>query len=149
MNAVNKRNTVQELRRRVKGGLRDRAKLHGLPTTGKPPYGYKFMYTIIKGKKTPLNLEPVPETYPIACKIWRWALDGTPIRRICVNLVTEGIPAPRGGQNWGTNTVHNILKKPIYGGRFFALKYEARRPEHRLKPHTYGNSSQHIRPVEE
>lgn len=150
LNAVNKRNTVTELRIRVKDGLRDRAKLMGLPTNGKTPLGFSFRYALRDGRKTPVALEPNDSTYPIASQIWRMALDGTPLRRICRNLVEQGIPAPRGGVAWGTNTIHKILRNPIYAGRYYALRQETTKPKKRQKPgQTYGNSSVRARAPED
>ncbi|HZA24162.1 MAG TPA: recombinase family protein, partial [Dehalococcoidia bacterium] len=149
-----KRDAVVENRPRIKKGMGDRAILHGLPITGKPPYGYQIRYETrqVGGKVhlTPLAFEPDPATYPIAQRIFRLALEGVSVRGICRQLVAEGIKAPRGGNAWGTNTLLKILENPIYQGQYYALRHESIEPKKRGKPgETFGHSSHRTRDREE
>lgn len=127
--------------------MRDRAAKRGLPVNNKAPYGYQFRFAEHHGKRLPAALEP-GIAYPVAAKIWRWALDGQLIRKICHELVTSNVPAPRGGGAWYPGTIHTILNNPVYAGRFCALRSYAREPERRQKE-SYGKSTCGKRPESE
>lgn len=146
--ALGKEKSVLRSQQGAKDGLRDRAKLRGLPATGTPPYGYRFRYEERGGKEVPVALEPHPDTYHIAADIWRLALEKYSIRGIGVQLASDDVPAPKGGPVWNPSTIARILNNPAYGGRFFALRQEAKSPDKRRKPDSYGKSSSRILPRE-
>lgn len=137
--ALGKEKSVLRAQQGAKDGLRDRAKLKGMPVNGKPPYGFKFRYESSGDKAIPVGLEPEPSTHFIAARIWAMAAAGRPLRGICGELIAEGIPAPKGG-TWAAATLHNILHNPVYGGRYYALRHEAVLPQRRAKA-SYGKSS--------
>ena len=94
-----KEKSVLRAQQGAKDGLRDQAKLHGLPATGIPPYGCRFRREDRIGKKVPVALEPHPDTYHVAAEIWRMSLEGYSMRRISAQLASDGVPAPKGGPN--------------------------------------------------
>jgi len=98
ISAWSKEKQVHRAQQGSKDGLRDRARLKGLPVTGKAPYGYQLRYDLQGSTKVPVAFEPTPQTYPVVSQIWDMALAGTPIRGICRDLVDNGIPAPKGGR---------------------------------------------------
>ena len=140
LSAWAKEKQVNRAQRGAKDGLRDRARIKGLPVNGKPPYGYRFRYELHGDKKIPVGMEPEPSTHSVAASIWQMAVDGAPLRGICRQLIDQGIPSPRGG-TWSAGTLYNLIRNPIYGGRYYALRHEAIVPQRRKKL-TYGNSSQ-------
>jgi DNA invertase Pin-like site-specific DNA recombinase len=117
----------------ARDGLRDRARISGLPVNGHAPYGYRLRYELVhegqKVKRVPVAYEPDPATYPVACRVWRHGLNATPIRRICMELMQDGIPSPSGNHNWVASTIYEIFRNPIYGGRYYALRREKRPPK--------------------
>lgn len=84
-------------------------------------------------------LEPDPTTYPVADRIWQRALSGMALRGIARELTEDGVPTPRAAGTWTHTTLGQILKNPIYAGRYYALRFEAIEPEQRQKG--YGKSS--------
>ena len=160
MRGQGKMDSVVNNRPRIKTGIADRARLHGLPTNSKAPYGFRFVSEFRKtakgDRRFPIRLEPDPSTYPVACYIWDLTRGGSAsrqifgdrpwaLRGICRALVDPigplgGVLAPRGGAHWGTETVRNILKNPVYYGVHHALRHEACEPGKRTKP-GYGKSS--------
>ena len=141
LSAWSKEKQVHRAQQGAKDGLRDRAKLQGLPVNGSAPYGYRLRYDLSNGSKTPVAFEPVPQAHQVVSIIWKMALEGTSLRGICRSLVDQGIPAPKGGLAWNNPTVLRILKNPIYAGRYHALKTEAVEPTKR-RADTYGRSSE-------
>lgn len=137
LSAWSKENQVHRAQQGSRDGLRDRAKLRGLPTNGTTPLGYRFRYESHGGKKIPVALEPDVNHY-VAVGIWRNALEGWTLERIAASIE---IPPLRGGKVWYPSTVAKILKNPIYGGRYYALKQEAKTPGTRHKSGTYRKSS--------
>ena len=148
ISAWSKEKQVHRAQQGAKDGLRDRAMIRRLPVTGQAPYGYQLRYELKGATKVPVAFEPTPQAYPIVSRIWELALDGTPIRGICRHLVGHGIPAPKGGTAWNPPTVLRILKNPIYGGRYYALRSEAQEPSRR-KGVTHGKSSERRRTPED
>ncbi|MCI0795167.1 MAG: recombinase family protein [Chloroflexi bacterium] len=147
--ALGKEKSVQRAQQGSKDGLRDRARLRGLPVTGIPPYGFRFRYLEAAGKRVPVALEPDPATYHIAVRIWRMALDGIPMRRIALELAEAGILAPKGGKSWNPSTIKDLLDNPAPAGRYAALRQEMKAPEKRRKSDTYGKTSSRRLPIED
>ena len=146
--ALGKERSVLRAQQGAKDGLRDRAKLHGLPVTGNAPFGFRFRYEERGGKKVPVALEPNPSTYHIAADLWRMALDRYSFRRISAQFASADVRAPKGGRYWNPSTIARILNNPAYGGRFFALRQENKLPDKRRQPDSYGKSSSRLLPRE-
>ena len=148
LSAWAKEKQVHRAQQGAKDGLRDRARIKGLPVTGKAPYGYQLRYDLQGSTKVPVAFEPMLQTYPVVSQILDMALARTPICGICRHLVDQGIPAPKGGTAWHPPTVLRILKNPLYGGRYYALRSEVQEPSRR-KGATYGKSSERRRAPED
>ena len=148
LSAWAKEKQVHRAQQGSRDGLRDRAKIKGLPVNGHAPYGFQMRYNLQDGKKVPVAFEANPQAYPIASQVWQMTLEGATIRGICRHLVDQGIPAPKGGTAWNTPTVLRMLKNPLYAGRYYALRTEAKEPERR-KGDSYGKSSERRRAPEE
>lgn len=138
--ALGKEKSVLRAQQGAKDGLRDRAKLRGLPTTGNAPYGYNFRYNLDGEQRVPVALDADPINHTIVGQIWRMALEGVPLRGIARVLTQDGIPTAKGGQTWSHTTIAQILKNPAYAGRYYALRFEAKEPERRQNG-SYGKSS--------
>ncbi len=134
MSAWAKEKQVLRAQQGARDGLRARATLKGLPVNGNPPYGFRFR----KEGGIPVALEPDPDTYPVACLIWRMALAGFSTRAI--QRALSDVPTPRGGKQWSPRTITGILHNPAYGGRYYALRQAVKEPERRRKA-SYGKSS--------
>ena len=132
-----KQQQVHRAQQGSKDGLRDRARLRGLPTNGTAPLGYRFRYESHGGKTIPVALEP-DQNHHVADGIFREALDGWTLERVAASIE---IPPLRGGKAWYPSTVRRILKNPVYGGRYYALRQEAKAPETRRKAGAYRKSS--------
>ena len=107
-------------------GLRDKAKIKGLPVTGIAPYGYTITYELSGKDRVPVCYEPDPAKYPVAVRIWREFLSGESLRKICRGLDGDDIPTARGGK-WRTCTVVGMLRNPIYGGKVYSLRFFAKK----------------------
>ncbi len=139
LSAWAKEKQVHRAQQGARDGLRDRARLKGLPVTGRPPYGYQFRYEHQAGKRIPVALVPDPNTYTVACRIWRLALDGQSMKSICRAME---VPTVTGNSSWHSSTIQKILRNPVYAGIYHALRRQAKTPEARRKPgKTYGKSS--------
>ena len=88
LSAWSKEKQVQRAQRGARDGLRDRARIKGLPVNGNAPYGFQIRYELQGDKKVPVCFEPHHTTYPVACRIWGLALAGQSNRRICRTLRT-------------------------------------------------------------
>lgn len=139
LSAWSKEKQVHRAQQGARDGLRDRAKIKGLPVNGNTPYGYRLRKELRGDQKVPVAIEPDPATHFVAARIWKMAVDGVPLRRICAQLIEDGIPSAKGGL-WAAGTLHGMLRNPVYGGRYYALRYESKLPERRMKD-TYGKSS--------
>ncbi len=136
--ALGKGRSVERAQKGARDGLRDRARLKGLPPTMNNIYGMRWE-----------NNRLVPaEHYEDAREIWRLALAGWKIRTICRELGKRGILTPKGKRDWNTNTLRNMLKNRTYSGVIEALKQESIEPSHRRKA-TYGKTSRRPRPEDE
>ncbi|MDP2949096.1 MAG: recombinase family protein [Chloroflexota bacterium] len=138
LNAAMKRWQVYRARQGAHDGLRDRARLRGLPPTMGKPFGMRWE-----------DARLVPdEQYSVASDIWKMALEGWKLRTIAKELTRRGIPTPREKRVWTASTVRCILANRSYAGVIEALKAEAVEPARRLK-RTYGKSSTRQRPASE
>lgn len=133
--ALGKERSVLRAQQGARDGLRDRARLKGLPPNMAKIYGMRWE-----------NNRLVPDdNYGDACDIWRMGLAGLKILSIANELTRRGVLTPSGNVGWSANSIRNILKNRAYAGVFEALKTEAVEPKVR-KSATYGKSSRRSRP---
>ena len=125
-----KETQVHRAQQGARDGLRDRARIRGLPAVPTPAYGYRW-----NGRQFELD----SLTFGIARKIWEMAIDGVSTRRISANLAETGVPSPRGRQLWSQTTIAKMLTNPIYSGIYVALRTKAVEPGYRIG-HTYGKT---------
>jgi len=136
--ALGKERSVLRAQQGARDGLRDRARLKGLPANYSAPFGLRWV-----------SNQLVPsEQYPVAQEIWRMALTGTTLWGIAAELTRRGIPTPKGAPVWASSTIGAMLRNRTYAGVVEALKKECVAPKHRSKD-TYGKSSSRLRPPEE
>ncbi|WP_217913109.1 recombinase family protein [Miltoncostaea marina] len=76
--------------------------------SGHAPFGYRWANG---------GLEPDPDSAPLVRQIFADWLDGVPQAEVARRLQATGIPTARGGR-WHQGTVAQILKNPVYVGRF-------------------------------
>ncbi len=138
--AIGKERSVLRAQQGARDGLRDRAKLKGLPAVPKKPYGYTW-----DGTKTRLIPTSDWANVEVICLS---ALAGMPIRTIVKELHRRGIATPTGKEWWAPRTIHAILTNPLYGGRYHALRQTNIEPKHR-RAQTYGKSSNRLKPLAE
>ena len=78
--ALGKERSVTRVQQGARDGLRDRARLQGLPPNWQSPYGMKWQ-----------DQRLVPDDhYSVACHIWRMALEGETLRGIAKQLTQPG-----------------------------------------------------------
>ena len=130
LSAWAKEKQVYRAQQGARDGLRDRARVRGLPTTNKAPYGYQW---------SGARFEPDPPTFHVARHIWELALEGMPLRTIARRLTEAGIPSPTGKPYWRPSVLSGILSNPVYKGTYTALRVQAVEPASRRGP-TYGKT---------
>jgi site-specific DNA recombinase len=140
MMTIAKAFSVDRADKGAKGGLRDRAKLRGLPPSPRNLYGYTW-----DGTRT--RLQSTSE-WPNASFICRAALEGATLGHIRHELHHRGIPSPTGREWWAKQVIYGMLTNPVYGGRFYALRREEVEPKKRRTP-GYGKSSSSRKPITE
>jgi hypothetical protein len=140
LSAWAKEKQVHRAQQGARDGLRDRARLKGLPPSPRNPYGYAW-----NAERT--RLQPTPG-WPNAEFICRAGLDGMPARKIRQELHSRGIPSPTGLPWWPAPTIYGIQTNPLYGGRFHALRKEQVEPRQR-KVLGYGKTSTRRKPITE
>ena len=130
LSAWSKEKQVYRAQQGARDGMRDRARLRGLPVNGRAAYGYRWTgHQFIPDDK-----------YPVAQGIWRMLLEGKTDRSIAAALTRAGIPAPAGGAVWNPSTIAGIAANPVYHGAVKALRWEGVEPKRR-KGQTYGKST--------
>ena len=136
--ALGKEKSVLRAQQGARDGLRDRARLKGLPPNMNEPYGMRW-----EGDRL------VPdENYSIARELWKLGLARRKILSIADELTRRGIPTPSGKLGWSAYSVRHILKNRTYAGVIEALKTEAVEPKER-RGATYGKSGRRLRPESE
>lgn len=133
-----------------KDALRDRAKVNGLPPTGKAPFGYRFATrrTPQGGIEKDYTCLVRDDDWWVVNLIWQKALEGVSLRRIAKDLYVMGIRSPKGNERWNPTTIASMLHNPAYAGRVYALKHRASAPKTR-RGRTYGNTTNIAKPFEE
>lgn len=74
-------------------------------------HGYRRHYDA-KGNFVEQTVDP--DSGPVVERIFASVAEGMPLRQLCIQLVQEGVPTPRGGQIWRPSTIVNILRNPAY-----------------------------------
>jgi hypothetical protein len=138
--ALGKERQVLRAGQGARDGLRDRARLKGLPAVPKNPYGYAWSEDRTK-------LIPTSE-WSTASFICRSALEGMTLRSICRGLFRRGVPTATGRHQWKASTIHRILTNPLYGGYFHALRFESVLPRSK-RTKSYGRTGLRSRPLGE
>lgn len=143
--AIGKERSVMRAQQGARDGLRDRARLKGLPPSPRDPYGYSWA----EDRK---KLQPTAMWDNVAF-ICREALAGATLGHIRQQLHKRGIASPEGGQWWAKPVIHSVLANPVYGGRFYALRREAMKPrQRRVKADgatSYGKTGSRRKPLTE
>ena len=135
--ALGKERSVARAQQGARDGLRDRARLKGLPPTTNPFFGYQW------DQQTQRYLPD--HRYMEAYELWQLGLSGAPINAIAREMTRRGILTPSGMQVWSAYSVRHILKNRSYAGVIEALKTEAVEPKKR-RANTYGKSGRRSRP---
>ncbi len=137
--ALGKERSVLRAQQGARDGLRDRARLKGLPPNMNKPFGMRWESN---------RLVP-DENYPVACEVWRMGLaGGKKIMSIAKELTRRGILTPSGKLGWSGFSVRHILRNRTYAGVIEALKTESVEPKVR-RAATYGKSGRRLRPESE
>jgi len=138
--AIGKERSVERAQRGSRDGLRDRAKLRGLPSVPIKPYGYTW-------NENRTKLIPTVEwsNVEFICKA---ALAGATLGSLCLKLHKQGIRSSTGLEWWSRNAISTVLTNPIYGGRYYAQRWQAVEPKKR-KGNTYGKSGSMRTPLSE
>jgi len=128
---------TEKIKERTTRGIRARVYNKGLPVTFKAPYGYTW-------DKESKRLTP-NDNYDTAKQIITWSIDGKSYDWIISELKRLAIPRPSGPGSdgditWNKHTISTIIRNPVYAGRYYAFKSEAREPKKR-NGGTYGKSS--------
>ncbi len=139
LSAWAKEKQVLRAQQGARDGLRDRAKIRGLPAVPIPPYGYTWNGSVF---------EPDPRSFSVAQRIWSLALECNSIRSIARSLAADAISSPRGKPYWATSTIAGILSNPAYAGDYVALRTRSIEPNNR-KGNTYGKTSKIVRDTAE
>mgnify|MGYP001558872923 CR=1 FL=1 len=130
LSAWHKEKQVYRAQQGARDGLRDRARLRGLPINGRAAYGYRW-----NGHRFLSD-----DHYPVAQGIWRMLVEGKTDRGIAAALTRAGVPAPAGGAVWNPSTIAGIATNPVYHGAVRALRWEGVEPKRR-RGQTYGKST--------
>lgn len=102
----------------------------------RPRYGYAF-----NADRTGFELDPA--TASVVLRMRDECLRGLPLRRICANLMADGVPTPGRSPRgvWLPGTVRNILTDSAYAGRPYAMRKKTHR--------AHGKTIQRLRPIDE
>ena len=120
--------------------MHDRVLKRRLPISRHKVYGYRW--------ETERRLAP-DDNWPNVKLILDMLLSGSTYWPIIVQeLRKRGIVSPQGLPEWNKATISNIVRNPIYTGRYYALKKQAIQPLKR-SGNTHGNSSQKKSPPDE
>jgi DNA invertase Pin-like site-specific DNA recombinase len=139
IHTIAKKQQVLRAKLGAKDGLYDRVVRHRKPASKHRVYGYRW--------KNDKLLVP-DNNYETVKQILGLALKGVTYRGIVKGLMTQGILSPTGNPQWGVATISWIVRKPIYGGRYYALGMQVCEPTKR-RGNTCGNSSARTVPLEQ
>jgi len=119
----------QNIRRRMMGGRRDRAREGRVIAPPKSVYGYSIVREFDdRGRKVGCRLVIREDEAHVVERIFEMcAYDGLSCYAITRRLEDLEIPAPKGGKRWGRGTVRSILKNPTYAGTWFYAKNDCER----------------------
>jgi site-specific DNA recombinase len=140
LSAWSKEKQVLRAQQGARDGLRDRARLHGLPPNPHDFFGYHW-------DKHQHRFVPT-DMHPVAAEIWQLALRGRKAEAIVKELDRRAVLSPSGKVGWRPNAVRHILHNRGYAGVIEALRTQAVEPKYRKKQ-TYGKSGRRVRPQNE
>ena len=98
-------------------------KLRGLPSVPVKPYGYTW-------NENRTKLIPTVEwsNVEFICKA---ALAGATLGSLCLKLHKQGIRSSTGLEWWSRSAINTVLTNPVYGGRYYAQRWQAVEPKKR------------------
>jgi DNA invertase Pin-like site-specific DNA recombinase len=99
----------------VSKGLRRRAAERGKLAGGPRPFGYRWHYELIDGRKVS-SLELIPAEAEIVRRIFTDTINGCSQRAIARALQADAVPTAS-GKPWSQATITQILRNPLYVGR--------------------------------
>jgi site-specific DNA recombinase len=119
----------QNIRRRMMGGRRDRAREGRVIASPKSVYGYSTVREFDdRGRKVGCRLVIQEDEARVVEQIFQMcAYDGLSCYAITRQLEDLGISAPKGGKRWGRGSVRGILKNPTYTGTWYYAKNDVER----------------------
>lgn len=137
----------QLIRKRTMAGRRNRAE-EGIQTTrAMRPYGYIIVTKamVMAGDATQEQLGKYllhPDEAPYVGFIYQQFVSGASLRQVALALHERGIPTPRGGKTWSSETISRIIGNPVNKGcATFGRKQrvidESRRQRGLKHPHFY------------
>lgn len=107
---------IEELKHRQRRGI-DGQILRGY-FHGRVPYGYKRQEVMSdSGGRLGTTWCIDSETAPIVKRIFELRKQGLAYASIAEQLTSDNIPSPSGGL-WSSSSIQQVLKKPIYEGRY-------------------------------
>jgi site-specific DNA recombinase len=109
-NAYASEETSERVNRAVASAARK-----GRPPVGPCPYGYERYWDEKTGKL--IGQRPHPAHAPIVREIFERVAQAEPIRSVCRDLDTRGIPTPNGAAAWRPYAVRKMCTNPAYVAR--------------------------------
>jgi site-specific DNA recombinase len=102
----------EKIRERTVRGRRARAAAGKIHPSGRPKYGYRF-----NADRSGYEIDPA--TAAVVRRIKDEVLIGKPLRRVCLDLVADGVPTPARSAigAWYPSTVRDILTDSFYWGQ--------------------------------
>jgi len=129
--AIAKKQQVLRAKLGAKDGLHDKVTKDRKPISRHKVFGYRW--------ETDTKLVPTEDwaTLKLICDL---AHEGQTLYAIQRELKKRVIFSPKGGDIWERSSILSILRNPVCGGRYYALRHLAVKPNTR-KAKTFGNSS--------
>ena len=129
--AIAKKQQVLRAKLGAKDGLHDKVTEDRKPISRHKILGYRW--------ETDTRMVP-NEDWETLKLILDLAYSGNTLYAIQRELKKRAILSPKGGDTWERSSILSILRNPVYGGRYYALRHLAVKPNTR-KAKTFGNSS--------
>jgi len=129
--AIAKKQQVLRAKLGAKDGLHDKVTEDRKPISRHKIFGYRW--------ETDTRMVP-NEDWETLKLILDLAYSGNTLYAIQRELKKRAILSPKGGDTWERSSILSILRNPVYGGRYYALRHLAVKPNTR-KAKTFGNSS--------
>jgi hypothetical protein len=136
--AIAKKQQVLRAKLGAKDGLHDKVTKDRKPISRHKIFGYCW--------ETDTRMVPTADWETLKL-IFNLAYEGKTLYAIQRELKKRAIPSPKGGDTWERSSILSILRNPAYGGRYYALRHLAVKPDTR-KAKTFGNSSTKCLPLD-